>query len=205
MFVIGLTGGIATGKSNVSSFLEQKGAAVIDADILAREVVEPGSCGAKMLREAFGDMFFDENDCLLRKALGAYIFDRPEERQRLNGIMHPLVQQRARELLEMYEKNGKLVAVACVPLLFETGMESMCDTVWLMDISEEEQLRRLQERDGLSYEAAQSRVASQMPREEKRRRADYIIDSSGTIEETRALAEKLWQETLAMIDLRKKA
>ena len=199
MFVLGLTGGIATGKSNVTDFLREQGVPVVDADALARRVVDKGEAGYDAILAHFGPSFFDGEGNLDRRKLGEYIFAHPQEREALDAMIHPAVDVLARRELAALAAQGEKIAVLAVPLLFEAGMQPLADEVWLMDISDEEQLRRLMQRDGLTQEKALRRIRAQMSQAKKRQLADRCIDSSGTIEDTRALVEGLWKELLSRV------
>ncbi len=197
--VIGLTGGIACGKSNISSALSSIGAKVIDADRISRELTAPGGKALPGIREAFGDAFFD-GDVLDRKALGRLVFSDPEALERLNKLTHPLILAEIRQELADAEAAGEPVCVLDAPLLFEAGLEALCDTVWCVWLPKKLQLKRLMERDGLSRKEAEKRVASQMPPGEKKRRSDLVIDTRRTREESVAFAEKAYRELLSCIE-----
>ena len=194
--VIGLTGGIACGKSNISSALSSLGAKVIDADRISRALTAPGGKALPGIREAFGDAFFD-GDVLDRKALGRLVFSDPEALERLNKLTHPLILAEIRQELADAEAAGEPVCVLDAPLLFETGLEALCDTVWCVWLPKNLQLKRLMERDGLSRKEAEKRVASQMPPREKKRRSDLVIDTRGTREESAAFAEQAYRDFLS--------
>ena len=194
--VIGLTGGIACGKSNISSALSSLGAKVIDADRISRELTAPGGKALPGIREAFGDAFFD-GDVLDRKALGRLVFSDQEALKQLNRLTHPLILAKIRQELADTEAAGEPVCVLDAPLLFEAGLDSLCDTVWCVWLPKELQLKRLMERDGLSRKEAEKRVASQMPPREKKRRSDLVIDTRGTREESAAFAEQAYRDFLS--------
>lgn len=185
--IVGLTGGIACGKSTVSRMLAECGAAVVDADRIAREVVRPGMPALDEIREAFGSEVLTPEGELDRKRLGSIVFADPEARRRLEGITHPRI--RAEMQRQMAEWNGndpdKLV-VADIPLLFESGLDKHYDfeEIIVVYIPRELQIERLTERDGISRADAERRLAAQWPIEEKRSRADVVIDNSGTLAET---------------------
>jgi len=188
---IGLTGGIATGKSTVGRWLEQQDLPVLDADVYAREALAPGSAGARSVLERYGDEVIAPGSAATaavidRAALGRIVFQAPEERIWLENLVHPQVRERfATELAEL---TAAPTVVMVIPLLFEANLESLCSEVWLVDCEEKQQLQRLQERDGLSGEEAQSRITAQWPLERKRALADHIINNRG---ETSALAAQL--------------
>lgn len=182
---IGLTGGIASGKSTVSRMLRERGARIIDADVIAREVVLPGTRGAEQVRAAFGDRVFLPGDVLDRRALGAVVFGDAHKRNTLEKILHPLILQESKRQMDAYQKaypDG--IAVYDAALLIESGMHTWVDSVWLVFCDKKTQLARIMERDGLNEEQARARIASQMPLEQKKHYANRLIDNSGSLEET---------------------
>lgn len=187
-----LTGGIASGKSLVADQLAELGAVIIDADVLAREVVEPGQPALEEIRETFGDEVFGADGALDRSALGRLVFSDDAARQKLNQITHPRVRERAREL-EAQAPQGSVV-VHVIPLLVEIGQAPDFPFVAVVDVPEELQLERLMARNGLSEEDAKARIASQVSRAERLAVADWVIDNSGTQPETAAQVEALWAE-----------
>ena len=172
-FILGLTGGIACGKSHVARFLRDKGVPVVDADAISRSLTAAGGEALPAIRAAFGDQVFD-GEILNRRALGDMVFADEEKCRRLEGIIHPLVIARMRE--ETQAAAAPIVGWD-VPLLFETGMDAQCDEVWCVYVTEKEQLRRVMRRDGLAHEQALARIASQMPLSEKKARAAHIINT----------------------------
>ena len=188
---IGLTGGIACGKSTVSRLLASRGAIVIDADILAREVVEPGAPALTEVVRVFGPDMLNEDGTLNRKQLGKVVFDNEAKRKRLEELLHPAIIQLMQERMAEAERlqPDKLV-VADVPLLYEAQMEDMFQEVLVVAASREVQLERLMQRDGLSGEEAELRIDAQMPLEWKKEWADVVIDNSGAPEETERQVEQ---------------
>lgn len=186
MKVIGLTGGIASGKSTVSNLLrEQYGAVVLDADKVAREIAEPG----EPLWEAFVSRYGKErvlraDGTLDREAIAEIVFHDASERAWMDGAAHPLIERRMIERLDECRVLGKKLVVLDVPLLYEAGWEKIPDEVWVVFVDQKTQLKRLMHRNGLSETLARERIASQMPMEEKKLRADVVIDNNGTREET---------------------
>lgn len=182
---IGLTGGIACGKSTVASMLVRRGAILIDADQIAREVVLPGSPALALVAERFGQGVLQKDGSLNRKALGEIVFGDAAARKDLEGLLHPRIRTLMRERMEAAERQtpDKLVVVD-VPLLFESKLAGMFEETLLVYIPRELQLVRLQARDGISLQQAERRLSAQMPIDDKRRLADEIIDNSGTIAET---------------------
>lgn len=192
---IGLTGGIACGKSTVSSMLVRRGALLVDADQIAREVVEPGTPVLASVIERFGADLLLPDGSLHRKKLGERIFGDQEARKALEGLLHPPIRATMRARMEAYAASDpdKLVVVD-VPLLYESKLQGMFEQVMVVYIPRELQLQRLMGRDKLTQEQAEKRLASQMPIEEKRALADYIIDNSGSLEDTERQIDKFWTE-----------
>lgn len=191
MRVIGLTGGIATGKSTVSNYLLSLGVPVIDADLISREVVEPGTPGLEKLVQTFGAELLNPQGQLNRPVLAQKLFDNEEVRKQVNQLLHPIIYERMFERVARYHSNGETLVVLDIPLLFETIATDRFDSIWLVYIPEKIQLERLKKRDQLSQEAAQARMASQLSIEEKKKLADVIINNSGSIEETREQVQML--------------
>lgn len=191
-YVIGLTGGIACGKSNLSKALRLYGAPVVDADEISRALTAPGGTALPAIRAAFGNQVFD-GDELNRRALSDVIFSSPEARKRLNDILHPLIFSEMRRQMGSHEGP----VVLDVPLLFETGMEDWCDEIWCAYVTQKEQIRRLRKREGLTIRQALMRIHSQMPTMEKRRKADHVIRTEGTKQESAEKALALWREALS--------
>ncbi|MDF2722333.1 MAG: dephospho-CoA kinase [Paenibacillus sp.] len=182
---IGLTGGIACGKSTVSAMLVARGAILIDADQIARVVVLPGSPALAEIAERFGEELLLADGSLNRKALGAIVFQDASARRDLEHILHPRIRATMRERMEQANRDtpDKLVVVD-VPLLFESKLQAMFDETLLVYVPRQVQLMRLMARDKLTEEQAESRLKAQMPIEDKRELADTIIDNSGTLEQT---------------------
>ena len=192
MYLVALTGGIAAGKSTVAKRWVENGAIEIDADDLAREVVEPGSTGLQQVTEAFGASVLAESGELDRKALAKIIFEDPAKRELLNSILHPLIRQRTRELLEQL-RNEEIV-VYSVPLLVETSVDHDFNLVVTVEAPEDEQIRRLVSSRGLSEVEAKRRIASQAKPVERAARADRILNSNQDLNLLLRDADKLWQE-----------
>ncbi|HEV7212254.1 MAG TPA: dephospho-CoA kinase [Blastococcus sp.] len=191
MLRIGLTGGIGSGKSTVSELLAARGAVVVDADRIAREVVEPGTPGLGAVVEAFGDRVLTPAGALDRPAVAAIVFADADARRRLDGIVHPLVRQRAAELARAAPEDA--VVVHDVPLLVETGQAASYDVVLVVEAALETRLARLVER-GLPETDARARIAAQATDEERRAVADVVLDNSGTREELAAQVDRFWTE-----------
>jgi dephospho-CoA kinase len=183
--LVGLTGSISTGKSTVSAMFAHQGARVIDADLLSREVVMPGQPAYARILEEFGSHLVLEDGSLDRKALGAIVFADPARRKRLEEITHPAVGTRQQRILSVLDEEGfEGIVLWDAALLFETGGVSKMDKVVVVFADPDTESRRLMARDGLSEADARARIASQMPIAEKAKRADYVIDNTGTREET---------------------
>ena len=202
MMVLGITGSIASGKSSVSRLLQDRGAALISADQLAREVVQPGSSTLARLVERFGPGILQVDGTLDRARLGELIFAEPAARHDLNDITHPAIASLAIERLQQLRQAGHALVVYEAPLLFEAGAEGRVDKVLVVKIDPGEQLRRLMLRDGIDEAAARRRIAAQMPQEEKLARADYVIDNSGTPKETERQVTLLWPLLTTKSELR---
>ena len=205
MLKVGLTGGIASGKSTVSKIFASFGAKVLDADEVAREVLLPGQPAWTRLRQVFGEEFFHPDGTVKRKQLRKLVFADPEKRSQLNAIVHPEVMEeinRRSEILSSSAQNG--VLLVDVPLLLEVGVANRFDKVVVVYVSESVQINRLQQRDGISEEEAKQALKVQMALSKKVEQADYLIDNSGTLEETLAQVEKVWDELLELArDLRR--
>ena len=195
--VIGLTGGIASGKSTVAHMLAELGAAIIDADQVAREVVRPGQPARHAIEAAFGAQVLTPAGELDRKRLAERVFAEPEARRRLERITHPrIAEETARRVAELGER-GVPVVVYEASLLVEGGMHTGLDGLIVVAAPEEEQRRRMQERDGLSADEATRRLAAQAPLRDKVAVADYVIDGSAPLETTRAQVAAAWSDILA--------
>ncbi len=196
MPVIGLTGSIASGKSFVSRILKELGAHVIDADVIARQVVEPGTAGWRQIKKVFGDEVLKPDLTVDRKKLAGAVFQDPQKMKKINEITHPLIISKIREEISQFRTSADAadkVLVVDAPLLIETGLHNSVDQVWVVDIPEELQVRRLMKRDRLTREQALARIRSQMPTGEKKKYADVIIDNSGDLTSTRQAVKDLWK------------
>lgn len=191
--VIGLTGGIASGKSTVSELSSVFGFKVVDADKAAREAVKKGSKGLAQVREVFGDEAIDENGEMNRRYMGDLVFNHPEKRLELNAIIHPIVRDIMEEEKQEYLKQGYNV-IMDIPLLFENELENTVDEVWVVYTSESIQMDRLMQRNNLSLEDAKARVYSQISIDKKSRMADHVIDNLGDKLELKQNLERLLVE-----------
>lgn len=180
---VGLTGGIASGKSTVAAVLRDLGAVVIDADQLAREVVEPGTPGLARVVEAFGPGVLADDGSLDRPALGAIVFADPERRAALEAMLHPLIRARSAELEEAAGPDA--MVVHDIPLLVETGQQDRFDAVVVVDVPEDEQVRRMVTDRGWTEEDARARIAAQASRDERRAAATYLVENTGTRDDLR--------------------
>ena len=194
-FIIGLTGGIGCGKSEAANHLSSLGAVHVDADGISRSLTAPGGEALPAIREKFGDDVFNEDGTLNRGALGAIVFESAPHRRMLEGIIHPLVQSRTWAEIKSAGARGEKVVVLNVPLLFETGMDALCDEVWVITADAETQLLRVMAR-GLTAEQAQARINSQMSASERSARATRCISTDRPIERTQAELTNLYQQLL---------
>ena len=193
MKLIGLTGGVGSGKSTVAGVLRDLGAPVIDADEAAHAVYEPGTPGFDAVVEQFGPEYVREGR-IDRNRLGRLVFDDEDARARLNAIVHPLVRDWMAERTRDAFEQGAEIVVQDVPLLYENGLEDLFSSVVLVYAPVEVQLQRLVRERGVPEERAQAMIAAQMPIEEKRRRAHHVIDNSSSREETRRQVEEMWAQ-----------
>lgn len=185
MLVLGLTGGIACGKSTISLTLAELGAVIVDGDVLSRELTAPGGRALPAIRAAFGDGVFHPDGTLDRRALGAVVFADDAARDALDTIMQPLLREMIVERIDQARQQSAAVCVLDMPLLYEKELDSLCDRVWCAHIPRQTQLERLMSRDGFTREEAEARLRSQLPAEEKAARADVVIDTSGPIQYTK--------------------
>jgi dephospho-CoA kinase len=190
--ILGLTGGIASGKSSVADFFVACGAILVSADLLAREVVNPGSPTLEKLVEAFGEDILAPSGSLNREALAQRAFADPVARRRLESITHPAIAHLAECRLAALKAAPHDLIVYEAPLLFEAGAESRVDLVLVVVVDQATQLARLQQRNRLSAEEARQRIASQWPQADKVQKADFVIDNSGTLAQTRSMVEGLY-------------
>jgi dephospho-CoA kinase len=199
MLRVGLTGSIAVGKSYVSSVLAELGCHVLDADQTAREVVAPGSAGLRSVAEAFGSEVLQPDGALDRAKLGAIVFSDEAKRAQLNSLLHPLIIEAQDAWLRRCEaQEPRGVGVVDAALMIETGGYARFDKLIVVYCRPELQLERLVKRDGLKPDEAVRRIASQMPQEEKKKFADYLIDTSGGFEETREQACAVYEKLKAL-------
>jgi dephospho-CoA kinase len=194
MLVVGLTGGIASGKSTVSRMFREAGIPVICADDLAHEVVKPGSAALDEIRRTFGEEFIDSDGALDRVAMASLVFQDKDKRRALESIIHPRVGEEREKLLQEFAAQGHNIVIVDVPLLYESGLADSFDMIVVAYVSPEIQLQRLIARDSMAPEEARSRLDAQMAIDEKRALAERVIDNSGSIERTRDQVDDLVEE-----------
>jgi dephospho-CoA kinase len=195
---IGLTGGIASGKTTVAGMLSELGAFVIDADHIAHGLLEPGGRAVEAVADRFGSDLLDDGGGIDREALGRLVFADPDARRALEAIVHPAVREEMDRLIETYRQSddGSPVAIVDAALLVETGRYRMLDRLIVLRCGRETQLRRIAERGGLTLEEAEARIDAQAPLAEKLAVADYIIDTETDLDETRRQTELVWRQIL---------
>ncbi|WP_151964891.1 dephospho-CoA kinase [Acinetobacter soli] len=179
-YIVGLTGGIGSGKSAASQWFEHQDIEVVDADVVAREVVQPGQPALEKIAQHFGDWVLQADGQLDRRALRDYVFQHPEARQQLEAITHPIIRQ---SILSQLQQAQSAYVILVSPLLFETGQDRMTHRNLLVDVSEATQLKRASQRDAQSTAQIQKIIATQMPRSEKLKRADDVVHNEGTLDE----------------------
>jgi len=199
MKVIGLTGGISSGKSTVSQFLAKLGAVIIDADKVGHEVFKPDSEAWREVVAAFGRQIITTNGAIDREKLGEIVFSNSEARARLNQIMHHRMYNLVKTRLDEYRRQGAGSVVLEAPLLLEAGWTSLVDEVWVATASEATVLKRLRERTGLSEKESLARIRSQLPTEKRVKHADVVINTDCSLEELKAKVKELWKELQANI------
>ena len=192
MLVLGLTGGIACGKSTISQTLRELGAVIVDGDVLSRELTAPGGGALGDIRAAFGEGVFHPDGTLNRRALGGIVFADDKARDTLDHIMQPLLLTLILRDIEDARLSGVPVCVLDMPLLYEKDIDRLCQRVWCAYVPQEVQLSRLMERDGFTREEAEARLRSQLPPEEKAARADVVIDTSGPMDYTKECVISLY-------------
>lgn len=198
-YVVGLTGGTGCGKSEAARYLASLGAKHIDADAISRSLTADGGAAIEAIRETFGNEVFHEDGSLNRRAMHDLVFSSVAHKRALEGIIHPLVQRCTVDEIEAAAGEGYRVAILDVPLLFECGMDVLCDETWTMSADPKVQIERICERDGLSEAQAAARIAGQMSMEERNSRANKVIGSDRPIEKTRAELSQLYQQLLKRI------
>ncbi|MBW2595078.1 MAG: dephospho-CoA kinase [Deltaproteobacteria bacterium] len=197
MINIGLTGGIGSGKSTVARLFQKRGAHIIDVDVLAHMVEEPGSAVWNRIVEHFGREILDKDDRINREALGGIVFRDSEKLEKLNSIVHPAIfDEWWRRFDDIANNDKEAIIISDIPLLIEVGWHKTVDIVILVYTSPGVQAERIMKRNGYSHKEAQDRLNSQMPLDKKIPFADFVINNEGTPEETEAAVEKIWKELL---------
>ncbi|MGD6873104.1 dephospho-CoA kinase [Sutcliffiella horikoshii] len=192
--VIGLTGGIASGKSTVANMLRDKNIPIVDADVVAREVVEIGTDTYQKLVSEFGQEILNDDKTLNRPKLGSIIFQNQEKREKLNNIMHPSIRTSMKEKTQKFLEDGHEVVVMDIPLLFESKLTHLVDKTLLVYVTEATQLKRLMERNDLSEKEATDRIRSQMPLTEKVKLSHAVIDNNGSVTKTEQQLNQILKE-----------
>ncbi len=197
MIIIGLTGGISSGKSTVTKTLMDLGAIIIDSDELAHNIMKPYKPAWKDITKIFGSQILNPDETINRDRLGQIVFNDPDKLQELNQITHWRIAERYKEDLRIIKKeNPDAVVVMEIPLLYETHAERICDEVWVVWVDRETQMERLIKRDNISREDAIKRIEAQMDLDEKARLADVVIDNRHSMEETQKAATKIYIERM---------
>ncbi len=198
MHVIGLTGSIGSGKSHVSSVLASLGAYIVDGDQISHELTAPHGKALPAIRQVFGEDVFFPDGTLNRKALGNLVFASDHARLQLNSLIQPMILKEIQNEMSLAEAEGRKVCVLDMPLLFEEHLDRLCDRVWCVYLPENLQIQRIMERDRCTQSEAISRIRSQMDATEKAARADVVIDTSGSFEETNHQVSGHYQYELAL-------
>lgn len=197
VMVIGLTGGIASGKSTVSAKLKQLGAAIIDVDILARSVVSKGEIAYNRIIQCFGENILLPSGEINRKRLGSIVFSNTEKLALLNSITHPEIINRVMDKIQELKDAGNRVIVVDAAILIEMGLYKYVDSVWVVIVDRETQIKRLIERDKFDYRDSENRINSQFTNEVRKKYADVIIDNNKPIEEVGKRLEELWNNIIS--------
>ena len=199
MKIIGLTGGIGSGKSTVSKFLAHLGAVVIDADKVGHEVFKPGTKAWQEVVDAFGQGIISADGTIDRRKLGEIVFSNPGARAKLNQVTHPLIYEQVKSLIEEYGKKGVAIIIVEAPLLLEVGWKSLVDEVWVTSASEATVIKRLKEQKGLLEAQSLARIRAQLTDEERIRQADVVIDTDCALDELKERVEALWRKLRSRI------
>lgn len=193
-YFLGLTGGIASGKSTADNFFKKKNIPIIDSDLIAHQIMEVGQSGYKTVVTYFGPDILNDDQTINRQKLGEIVFNDKAKLKELNKLTHPLVHQEIRRQMEQYSLKKEKLVVIDVPLLFESGFESLCDGVLVIAISSELQIKRLMKRNNFTKKEALARINNQMPLKEKEKRATYVVANTGTIRDLEKRLSDLLQE-----------
>jgi len=194
LHVIGLTGGIASGKTTVTRFFRDKNIPVLDADLLGHQTYEPGTDTFRAVVETFGPELVARDGTIDRKVLGGKVFGKPDELKRLTDIVWPGIRRLASEQLSELETAGNSLALLEAAVLFEAGWEDLVDEIWVVIVQPDEAVRRLGERNGMDEAAARARIASQLSNEERISRADVVIENNGSLEDLERRIQQAWNE-----------
>ena len=197
MITVGLTGGIATGKSLVSQLLEEHGAFVINADLIAHDLYNPGTIGFNSLISHFGDTILDLNGTIDRKKLASIVFTRKHEMDNLNTIMHPLIYDEIKKIMSDLSNKKYPVVVVEAAVLIEAGWQDLFDQIWVVSSDMETVISRLNVRNGLSREESLKRIDSQMPSKDRNKYADIVIENNGNKEILSSTIKELWADKLS--------
>ena len=198
MLLIGLTGGIATGKTTVSEMFVKLGAHLIDADVIARDIVKPNQAAWEEIVEVFGGSVLDDKKEIIREKLAAEIFDAPEKCKQLEAITHPrIIEEENRRVNELRKNNKSGIIILDAALLIEAGHHNRVDKLIVVYLNKDTQIKRLRKRDSLSFEDAEKRVNSQMPLDEKVKLADYVIDNNKSIYEVEKQVSEIYKKLIA--------
>jgi len=199
MLIVGLTGGIASGKSTISDMFKKEGAYIIDIDGISREVVKPGKPAWNEVVNAFGKEVLNEDQTLNRKNLAEIVFSDEEKRKELEDIIHPKInKERLKQIGKIKKKNTRAIIMVDIPLLIETNKQNTVDKVVLVYVSPQSQIARLMKRDGLSLEDAHKRLDAQMPIKNKKKYAYYIINNEGPLEKVQKKVKEIFQNLRKM-------
>lgn len=193
-YVIGLTGSTGSGKTEAAKYLESLGAARFDADEVSHEITAPGGAALPAIRAQFGDEVFNPDGTLNRAALAAIVFHSVPHRRALEGIIHPIVQRTLLQRMDAAAEAGVKMVILDVPLLFECGMDALCDETWALYVSRDMQIARITARDGLSREDAEARIDSMMPNDQRNALATYAINTDQPVEKTRQVLSQLYRQ-----------
>ena len=191
MYIIGVTGGIACGKSTVSNELSKYGAKIINADKMAHWQLSPGGEIYEAYIEHFGKGILNDEGLIDRRKVAGIVFNNKDELQWINEVAHPILLRHVRERLSKYQSEGVTLVILDVPLLFESGWDRECDEVWVVHLKHARQVNRLMERNNLTLEEAEDRIKAQIPSKERRKRADVVIDNNGYKSSTRKQIRRL--------------
>lgn len=198
--IVGLTGGIGCGKTEVAKIFQELGAKVIDADLIGKEVVQTRPDVMQAIIGAFGPQFQNPDGSLKRKELGSFVFADDERKKKLNGIVHPYLWDQVKEEIARAEKKGCRIIIVDAALIYETGLEKHFDKVIVVNSTIENRIARVQQRDHLTEKEIRHRIQSQMPMEEKVLRADIVIDNNGSLAELRRATEEVYRRFTAAQD-----